>query len=73
QWAEVWSKAVKMILSIHDELLFEVRDDMIKKITPQIKKAMEEVFDLTPSLKVDVSLGKDWGHLKKMSSANGKV
>lgn len=68
-----WGQEVKMLLSIHDELLFEVRDDMIKKITPQIKKAMEEVFDLTPSLKVDVSLGKDWGHLKKMSSANGKV
>ena len=68
--AVVRSEAVRRILSIHDELLFEVRDDMIKKIMPQIKKTMEEVFDLTPSLKVDVSLGKDWGHLKKINSQN---
>jgi len=59
-----WGSRAKMILSIHDELLFEVRDDTINKITAPIKKIMEEVYPLRVPLSIDVSSGKDLGHLK---------
>jgi DNA polymerase-1 len=61
--ANLWRKDVKMILSIHDELLFEVRDDMIDSVTRLTRKIMEEVYPLSVPLEVDVYFGKDWGHL----------
>lgn len=58
------SKEVRMLLSIHDELLFEIRDDKINEIVLEIKKIMENVFDLSPiPLKVEVKIGKTWAEL----------
>ncbi len=64
----LWNKSAKMILSIHDELLFEVRDDMIKRTARLIKETMEGIYDLPVPLEVDVSFGKDWGHMEKISN-----
>jgi DNA polymerase-1 len=63
-----WGKKVKMILSIHDELLLEVSDDMIEKTARLVKKIMEEIYNLPVPLVVEVSSGKDWGHLNKLGS-----
>jgi DNA polymerase-1 len=61
-----WNKNAKMILSIHDELLFEVRDDMMEKTARLIKEIMEGIYDLPVPLEVEVYSGKDWGHTKKL-------
>ncbi len=50
----------RMILQVHDELLFEVPEDEIEKITPIIKKEMEEVYSLEVPLKVDIHSGRNW-------------
>ncbi|MEK7117564.1 MAG: DNA polymerase [Patescibacteria group bacterium] len=62
------SGKLKMILSIHDELLFEVRDDMIQEASEAVKEIMEGVFKLGVPLKVDISSGKDWGNLTKLKN-----
>ncbi len=52
--------ASKMILQVHDELVFEVPDaeaDEMKKI---VRKGMEEVIKLTVPVKVQVKAGKNW-------------
>lgn len=55
---------VRMLLSIHDELLFEVKDDKIEIIISEIKRIMENVFDLSPiPLKVEVKIGKTWAEI----------
>ncbi len=59
-----WNNKVRMLLTIHDELLFEVADDMIKDVSEIVKKEMESVFDLGVPLQVGVSVGKDWGSLE---------
>ena len=56
---------VALTLSIHDELLFEVRDSMIEEIIPLVREAMERVYPLSVPLRVDVSVGKDLGNLTK--------
>ncbi len=61
----LWDKKVKMLLTIHDELLFEAQDDIIDRIAPEIKKIMEGIFDLSVPLKAEVSSGKNWGEIKK--------
>lgn len=51
----------KMILQIHDELLFETPDEEAKKIGSHVKNIMEGIFDLNIPLIVDISIGKNWG------------
>ncbi len=48
---------VKMLLQVHDELLFEVDEKMIKKI-------MENVVNLKVPLLVDSKFGKNWGEME---------
>lgn len=49
-----------LILQIHDELLFEVPEDMVEAISLVIKRTMESVIALSVPLTVDVSHGGNW-------------
>ena len=51
----------KMILQIHDELIFEIED---KEEAKNYKEIMENSFKLKVPLKVGISFGKRWGELK---------
>jgi len=55
---------VKMILQIHDELVFEVRENLAEKAMKIIKQEMEAVYKLRAPIKVGVSIGKNWGECK---------
>ena len=59
-----------LLLSIHDELLFEIKDDILNKTVVSIKKIMEEIFKLEVLLKVDIKIGKNWGELKNYENHN---
>ncbi len=56
----------KMLLQVHDELVFEVPTKEVKKVAKAIKEIMERVFKLSVPLEVDVSLGNNWRDLKKI-------
>lgn len=64
-----WRRDVFMVLSIHDELLFEIRDSIIKEASTVIREAMEGAYALRVSLKAEISVGKDWGHLQKITAS----
>jgi len=53
-----------LILQIHDELIFEIKDEKLNQYIPKIKEIMEKVWPLKIPMKVSVSFGKDWGKLK---------
>ena len=55
---------VRMILTVHDELIFEIKNNLVKEVTPKIKKIMETVIKLKVPIIVDVKTGKNWGELK---------
>ena len=50
----------KMILQVHDELIFDVLNDEVDTLTKIIKESMENVVELTVPLKVDIESGKNW-------------
>lgn len=50
----------KMILQVHDELLFEAPDDIIQLLGKEIKQIMENVMSLKVPLVVDIAIGKNW-------------
>jgi DNA polymerase I len=60
--AEKYPKA-KMVLQIHDELLFEIPEKEAEKFTRDIKTAMESVYELSVPLIVDVKAGDNWGEV----------
>lgn len=50
----------RMLLQIHDELLFETPPEEIESLTRLVEQEMEGVMDLETPLKVDVKSGPDW-------------
>ncbi|MBI5153310.1 MAG: DNA polymerase I [Parcubacteria group bacterium] len=68
QWIKEngYEDSVRLLLSIHDEMVFEVKDDMIQKVAPEIKRIMENAFTLSVPVIVDVKTGKNWGDMKRL-------
>jgi DNA polymerase-1 len=50
----------KMILQVHDELVFEVPDQEIAAMKVLVREEMEGVLTLAVPVKVDVGTGKNW-------------
>lgn len=50
----------KMLLQVHDELVFDVHNTELEKIQPMIKSEMENAFILAVPLVVELGLGKNW-------------
>lgn len=51
----------KMILQVHDELVFEVPEEEKDRLLPLVKKEMEGVMELKVPLIVVTAIGKNWG------------
>ena len=54
----------KMILQVHDELLFEGPEDEIPRLTGVVKEVMENVYALRVPLLVDTKVGCNWRDMK---------
>jgi len=50
----------KMILQVHDELIFEAPDDELEALSLLVKDEMEGVMKLKVPLVVDIAIGKNW-------------
>jgi DNA polymerase-1 len=50
----------KMILQVHDELVFEVPDREIEPMKKLVKEEMEGVLTLSVPIRVDMGVGKNW-------------
>ncbi len=59
-----WEENVRMLLTIHDELLFEIRKDIIKEATKLIARIMENAYELEVPIKIIAKIGKSWGELE---------
>ena len=51
----------RMLLQVHDELIFEVHEDELEKTTPLVKHIMENVVKLDVPLVAEAGSGKSWG------------
>ncbi|MFC2140038.1 DNA polymerase I, partial [Bacteroidota bacterium] len=50
----------KMVLQVHDELLFDAHKDEVKELRPIIKKIMEDALPLNVPVIVDTGVGDNW-------------
>ncbi|MEI7508938.1 MAG: DNA polymerase I [Flavobacterium sp.] len=56
--SENWKS--KMLLQVHDELVFDVHNSELEKIKPMIKHEMENAFKMDVPLEVEMGVGKNW-------------
>jgi len=57
---------IRMILQVHDELVFEIKKTEYKKITKHIKELMENAVKLKVPVEVDGKIGDNWGDMEKI-------
>ncbi len=55
---EAWP--VQMLLTVHDELVFECPPDLTDEVGAALKQEMEQVYTLSVPLEVDVGVGDTW-------------
>ncbi len=54
----------KMLLQVHDELIFNVYNDEIDKVKEIVKDTMENTYKLSVPLKVSINTGNNWYEAK---------
>ena len=61
---------VFLLLQVHDELVYEIANDLVKKIAPKIKEIMESVLPLAETkevpIVVDMLAGDNWSNIRKL-------
>ncbi len=65
-----YENEIRLILQVHDELVYEIKENLVKKIAPEIKKIMENAFPEKDTLGVPITVeaqaGENWGEMKKI-------
>jgi DNA polymerase-1 len=64
RWNTGRSAPSRMILTVHDELLFEVPEGQAGEVASLVRDVMERAFRLSVPLTVDVGIGKNWKEAK---------
>jgi DNA polymerase I len=54
----------KMILQIHDELIFEVPPEELDRMKVLVPQIMCQAIKLSVPIKVDIKLGHNWGEME---------
>ena len=57
-------RAARLVLQVHDELLFEVPDVELSAIKDLVRQEMCGAYALEPPLAVDIGVGDDWNEAK---------
>jgi len=60
QWQTDEQPLAKMIMQVHDELVFEVRADAVDSVRNTIKQLMENAVKISVPLQVSIGIGKNW-------------
>ncbi len=53
-----------MLLQVHDELIFEIKDSIIESLSKELKEIMENIYKLKVPLVCNLSIGNTWAELK---------
>ena len=53
-----------MLLQIHDELIFEIQEDVATKLSQEFADIMSNIYKLEVPLECSVAIGDSWGELK---------
>jgi DNA polymerase-1 len=60
---DIRSEEFKMLLQVHDELVFEVRDDRVDFYAKEVHAIMESAYKLSVPLIAEIKTGQNWGEM----------
>src|SRR3989338_8218825 len=65
-----WREKVKLLMQVHDELVYEVEDKHAEEIARELRDIMENVADPKVlsgvTIVAEISIGKNWGNVAKV-------
>ena len=59
-WLQQIQADCKMIMQVHDELVFEVQSDAVEQVTQEVTQRMVAAADLSVPLVVEAAIGSNW-------------
>ena len=59
-WLQTLGDAARMIMQVHDELVFEVREERLAEIERGVRERMMHAAELAVPLVVDIGMGANW-------------
>ena len=59
-WIQKEKLHSKMILQVHDELVFDVHVDELEQLKPEIEKLMKEALPLEVPMEIEIGVGQNW-------------
>jgi DNA polymerase-1 len=60
KWIDKENAPVKIIMQVHDELVFEVNKSFVEEANSKISELMANCFKLDVPLLVDIGVGDNW-------------
>ena len=54
------NKETRMLLQVHDELVFESPKAELDEVTGEVRQIMENAMELDVPIKVDINIGQNW-------------
>jgi DNA polymerase-1 len=63
---QILDKDCRMLLQVHDELVFEIKKGREKDYVPKIKKIMEEIYKIKVPIVVEAKVGPNWLEMEKL-------
>lgn len=60
QWLTDKTDCARMLLQVHDELVFEIREDQVEALKPGLIERMDAAAQLKVPLEVEVGMGENW-------------
>jgi DNA polymerase-1 len=51
---------IKMTMQVHDELIFEIHEDIVDEVTAQLVELMNNAVELSVPLIADFGIGDNW-------------
>ncbi len=64
---ENYGEDLRMLLQVHDELLFEVKENLIEKLAPKIMELMSGVIKLKVPIIAEAKFGDNWARLRRQA------
>ncbi len=63
---------VRLLLQVHDELVYEIKDNLVKSVSPKIQKIMENIIDTKKTKGIicttNAYSGDNWGELMELKN-----
>lgn len=60
---DIQSEGLRMLLQVHDELVFEIEESQVQELSKQIQEVMQNSYKLKVPLIAEIKIGSNWGEM----------